>query len=132
MIVDLLKHLRSLVELSLEPPYMKSGSLFYPISRELIESFHAHRISSLRSSISPIVPNLRSLVLKVKSNGFHHTSFISTIFSRWIPDQAYAAKIGVYCLRSVDLHLAEPVSQADYLPLAHYEKSGMRIVVKGG
>jgi hypothetical protein len=134
-VVDLLKHLRSLVDLTLQDPGAFSSrsrrTVTYPISKGLIESLHAHRPSSLRPSLSPIVPDLRSLVLRVRSKNFDPLSFISTISSRWIPDRDYSKKIGMACLRSVELHLSESFNETDYLPLAPFEKAGMRVVVKG-
>ncbi|KIK58204.1 hypothetical protein GYMLUDRAFT_202677 [Collybiopsis luxurians FD-317 M1] len=134
-VVDVLKHLHALSELTVEDPIAESDydapPYLGPISRELIESLHAHRRSSLRISLSPIVPKLRSLVLKAQSTGFDFSSFISTVASRWIPSTYASMETGVACLRSVELHLVQEVDPEDYLPLAPFEASGLRVVVKG-
>ncbi|KAE9389971.1 hypothetical protein BT96DRAFT_980509 [Gymnopus androsaceus JB14] len=133
-IVDLLKKLSSLVELHIHDPLRgrtDARSRPFPISKDLIESLHAYQPSSLHLSISPIVPNLSVLVLKVQSRKFDHLSFVSTILSRWIPtDKLHTEDTGVSCLRSVELHILEPVNEEVYLPLVPAGKSGMRIVVK--
>lgn len=127
-VINLLQRLPSLVELTIEDPYPGiTEACTLPISKSLINSLHTYRPNFLH----PIVPNLRALVLIVWSKDFDHQSFVSTISSRWIPDQSYAGQIGVACLRSVELHLLRAADTVNYLALDLLEKAGMQIVVKG-
>ncbi|KAF9072879.1 hypothetical protein BDP27DRAFT_1319558 [Rhodocollybia butyracea] len=132
LVVDLLKDLRGLTDLTIEDPdRMMLQQQSYPISEDLIESLHVCRPNYLNPSPNPLVPNLRSLVLKVISQEpFNAVTFNLTIASRWIPDKEYETQSNVSCLRSVELHLPDKVDRTLYFLLISLERCGMRIVVK--
>ncbi|KIK66624.1 hypothetical protein GYMLUDRAFT_257458 [Collybiopsis luxurians FD-317 M1] len=126
-IVSLLLCLPCLVDLSCEDPNRTDCR---PISTPFIKSLHSWERSGLHFLTQPLVPKLSSLVLKVESFSFDSCSFVDTIASRWLPDQASEAQIGVSCLRSVELHLPKDMDGVPFEQLRQFDKAGMRIVVK--
>ncbi|KIK62725.1 hypothetical protein GYMLUDRAFT_84218 [Collybiopsis luxurians FD-317 M1] len=130
-VVDLLRCLHSLAQLTLEDSTVGIASFKPPISKKLIDSLHTCRSSPLKLTLHPIIPRLRSLAFRAQSRNFNAFSFIDMVSSRWIPDLKYAEETGISCLRSIELHLCEPVNEEDYSRLWHLENSGMRVVVKG-
>ncbi|KAE9393187.1 hypothetical protein BT96DRAFT_924229 [Gymnopus androsaceus JB14] len=100
-----------------------------PITTEFIASLD---ISRQHKSRFPLVPRLRRIFLKFKGINFDDAAFISMVSSRWIPDSDYAAKINVYCLRSVVLKfLSRKVDETVYKPLRYFDRMGMMVVVTG-
>ncbi|KAJ3854382.1 hypothetical protein EV368DRAFT_63339 [Lentinula lateritia] len=78
---------------------------------------------------TPTLPCLRSLTLS-RSKIFDYEEFISTVRPRWLPDADAASKVGIKCLRSIELYFRHPFQGTDYVPLDLIEESGMRVVVK--
>ncbi|KAJ3876701.1 hypothetical protein F5051DRAFT_453623 [Lentinula edodes] len=124
--IALLAHLPCLRELTCEDP--DDGDSF--ITRSFIRSLHTWERDSLHRSIEPLVPQLRSLTLKTHREEFDAPTFVETITSRWLPDEASATQLGASCLRSVELHLEGVVDADAYEPLKRFDRAGMRVVVK--
>ncbi|KAF5375776.1 hypothetical protein D9757_008972 [Collybiopsis confluens] len=130
-LVYLLQHLPTLVNLTIDDSKPDDS----PITEDFINSLHAFRRSPLRSSISPIIPRLRSLTLDCRATWFNDTSVVDMVKSRWIPS-ARSVKPDVHmfqvdCLREFTLKFShrEKVNSAVYVPLERLERSGMRAVV---
>ncbi|KAJ3749497.1 hypothetical protein DFH05DRAFT_685292 [Lentinula detonsa] len=131
-VVALLKWLPSLVELTITESQFKHPPL---ITSDFVESLHSHRRSALRSSVNPILPKLQTLVLGTQSTALDFERdgiswlLMEVIVSRWLPEQSYAASIGVSCLRSMELYLSSYDEIDQFDRLEPYQKSGLRFVV---
>ncbi|KAJ3847253.1 hypothetical protein EV368DRAFT_87939 [Lentinula lateritia] len=60
---------------------------------------------------------------------FDAHTFVETITSRWLLDEASAIQLGASCPRSVELHLEGAVDADAYEPLKRFDRAGMRVVV---
>ncbi|KIK65773.1 hypothetical protein GYMLUDRAFT_370116 [Collybiopsis luxurians FD-317 M1] len=121
-ILGLLQRLPLLKELSVRDHRAASHS---SCSHIIAEKVLMESPPDYRPSHPLTVPKLHSLSLMVALTGFDHKSFVEMILSRWIPDEDYAALIGVSCIKSVTLRLPEPVDEVEYLPLVQLRKSGL-------
>ncbi|KIK54897.1 hypothetical protein GYMLUDRAFT_264372 [Collybiopsis luxurians FD-317 M1] len=109
------------------------------ITQRFLESLDSSKCSMIRTSASPLLIPLRTLVLDVYNAEFDPSVFIDAISSRWIPMPSWESKqessLGVACLRSVELYFSgsedwKAVDKSVYEPLLRLERKGMRIVVK--
>ncbi|KAJ3907601.1 hypothetical protein F5879DRAFT_940767 [Lentinula edodes] len=127
-VVNLLECVPSVQELTIRDPPLIGKILKHspPVSKHLCHSLNPN----LSDKNILILPCLRSLTLKSRSKNFDSEEFISTVRSRWLPDVDAASKVGIQCLRSIELYFRHPFQGTDYLPLNLIEESGMRVVVK--
>ncbi|GAV99575.1 hypothetical protein LENED_001039 [Lentinula edodes] len=127
-VVNLLECVPSVQELTIRDPPLIGKILKHspPVSKHLCHSLNPN----LSDKNIPILLCLRSLTLKSRSKNFDSEEFISTVRSRWLPDVDAASKVGIQCLRSIELYFRHPFQGTDYLPLNLIEESGMRVVVK--
>ncbi|KAK7041715.1 hypothetical protein VNI00_009004 [Paramarasmius palmivorus] len=79
------------------------------------------------------LPELASLSLKVYENGLDHDMLVRALTSRWLPDAAYAAGIGVSCLKSITLTILgtpSPASNSALSTLDCLKDVGAKVVVE--
>ncbi|KAE9408922.1 hypothetical protein BT96DRAFT_807403 [Gymnopus androsaceus JB14] len=97
-----------------------------PITSRFLSSLTLH------DSGSPLLPKLRFLSIKLHGASFDDVAFVRMVSSRWLPDPACAAVIGMDCLRSVVLHFEERgVDENTYTPLYDLDRKGMQVVITG-
>ncbi|KIK57018.1 hypothetical protein GYMLUDRAFT_263378 [Collybiopsis luxurians FD-317 M1] len=130
-LVTILSRLPSLQELCVEDP-LSTHSLNHPmtpISKSFIQSLHAWDRDGIYNLVDPVLPELHSLILKVKGCDFDPFSFVDAVASRWLPHESRTQN-DLVCLRSVELHLPGVVDAEPYQALLPFEAAGMQVVVK--
>ncbi|KAF5342957.1 hypothetical protein D9757_014890 [Collybiopsis confluens] len=130
-LVSILARLPSLQELSLENP-PNSDSAICPISTTFVQSLHASKRCDIYDSTKPLLPRLRSLVLRVDENNPDPSAFVESVSSRWLPHQSSSAQNDLVCLRSVELHLQREMAgalQSAYNELLPIESARMTQIV---
>ncbi|KAF9067552.1 hypothetical protein BDP27DRAFT_1328564 [Rhodocollybia butyracea] len=127
-LVYLLHHIPTLMDLTFNDT--KGVRHLSPITKQFIESLHAHRTSSLRQQTAPLIPRLRYLTLATGATSFDDEAVVDMVTSRWAPD---GSDVNVDCLRSftITFHARTKVPCA-YETLNNIEKAGMRIAVLVG
>ncbi|KAL0570083.1 hypothetical protein V5O48_011877 [Marasmius crinis-equi] len=104
------------------------------VSKTFLEGFTVK--ASLDPSFSvPLVPSLDTLKLVVHAQGLESDSFLEALSSRWLPDRAEAAEMGVHCLCSVTIVVLEPdgVKENGQLDgLFCFKDAGMRLSITYG
>ncbi|KAE9394950.1 hypothetical protein BT96DRAFT_923194 [Gymnopus androsaceus JB14] len=117
-LVDLLTHLPTLLNLSIDDSYVAPG--FSPVTGRFIENLQVHRTSCN----DHIVPRMHSLKLDI-------ASVVDMIRSRWIPSKMHTAEeSGVDCLREFTIRFRnrEEIPRV-YQPWEDMERNGLRAVV---
>ncbi|KAE9395444.1 hypothetical protein BT96DRAFT_146423 [Gymnopus androsaceus JB14] len=96
-----------------------------------ITSYFLSRLT-LHDSGPPLLPKLRSLFITFHETGFDDAAFVGIASSRWLPDPAHAAAIGIDCLRTLVLHFEKrEVDEDVYRPLYDLDRKGMQVVITG-
>ncbi|KAE9408935.1 hypothetical protein BT96DRAFT_627294 [Gymnopus androsaceus JB14] len=86
-----LNHLPSLINFSVDGLMNPEGGS--PLTSYFLSSLTLHDSGSL------LLPKLRFLSIKFHDTSFDDAAFVRMVSSRWLPDPAYAAAIGMDCLR---------------------------------